>query len=405
MPEADGCIMLKLDTGYNLGIKKDKVEKIEVIESYASPIHEHKEHKTNPDLPTISVLHTGGTIASKVDYETGGVIARFDPEELLAMFPELKELCNIRSRLITQMWSEDMQLIHYNMLAQAVAEEFAKGSKGVIITHGTDTMHYSSAMLSYMMRNLPGPLLLVGAQRSSDRGSSDAAVNVISAAHFIAKADFSGVSVCMHDKQDDDGCAIIPGLYARKLHSSRRDAFQAVNTKPWARVMYPSGQINWMHKKHPKPQGEPKVQLLNDKLKVGMLYAHPGLSHHEITAYDGFDGLVLVGTGLGHFPINKIDEHTQENAKNLEAIKKMAEQMPLVMTTQTISGETNLNVYATGRKIKEAGIKGNGQLLTPETAWCKLVYLLSTGEADNYDSIRHPEELTTPKNVESFDYK
>ena len=230
--ESKESVFVKLDNGYNIGIESKKIKKIELIEKFKETEKKTTNIKVDKKLPTISILHTGGTIASKVDYRTGGVIARFDPEELLAMFPELRSIANIRSRLISNMFSEDMRFAHYKIMAKAIQEEIDKGCDGIILTHGTDTMGYSAAALSFILEGLPVPVILVGSQRSSDRGSSDSAVNLICAAEFIAKTDFSGVAICMHESMDNDTCLILPATKTRKMHTSRRDAFKAINESP-----------------------------------------------------------------------------------------------------------------------------------------------------------------------------
>lgn len=218
-------VVIKLDNGYNIGIKYGKGVRIEhskkaepkeisaeaALELGRWKIQLKKKLQFDPKKPTIAILHTGGTIASRVDYRTGGVYPSFTTEDIVAMFPELTEMANIRSRLIQNMWSEDMRFGHYELIAQDVAKEIKAGANGVIITHGTDTLHYTAAALSFMLQNLPIPVILVGAQRSSDRPSSDAAVNLISAARFIAGSDFAGVAACSHSSSSDDECWILPG--------------------------------------------------------------------------------------------------------------------------------------------------------------------------------------------------
>jgi len=87
-----------------------------------------------------------------------------------------------------------------------------------------------------MLENLNIPVILVGAQRSSDRGSSDAFLNLVCAAHFIAKVDFSGAGICMHEPSSDDSCLILPACKTRKMHTSRRDAFKAINGNIIAKI-------------------------------------------------------------------------------------------------------------------------------------------------------------------------
>ncbi|MBI4918532.1 Glu-tRNA(Gln) amidotransferase subunit GatD [archaeon] len=375
MPEEENFLVLKLDTGYNISINK-KQAKIKVLEARKEPQEKPLKTEQKKGLPTISILHTGGTIASKVDYETGAVYNKFTPEEMLRMFPELQNMANISSRLLSNMSSDDMRFSHYNIMAKAVDEEIKKGVKGVIITHGTDTMHYTGAALSFALENCPIPVLLVGAQRSSDRGSSDAASNLISAVTFIANTKYTGVALCMHEHSDDNHCVILPGTKCRKMHSSRRDAFQAINTTPIAKINYDSKQITLL-KGPSKTEGKFSLQLFDEKLKVGLLKVHTNMFVEEFKAFEKFDGLVIEGTGLGHAPINEIDKLTKEHEKIFEVIKKLSKNMPVVMTTQTIYGIVDMNVYTPGRRLLEIGVLGNYCDMTPETAFIKLAWLLS----------------------------
>lgn len=199
--EETNSVVIKLDSGYNIGIDNKRIKEIKIVEKYKKEkVKSQKEDNKDANKPTISILHTGGTIASRVDYKTGGVVANFSPNEIIGMFPEIREIANINSKLIEQMLSEDMRFEHYQAIALAIKEEVKKNVNGIIITHGTDTLAYTSAALAFIFENLNIPILLVGAQRSSDRGSSDAAMNLICAAEFITKTDFCGVAICMHEK-------------------------------------------------------------------------------------------------------------------------------------------------------------------------------------------------------------
>ncbi len=380
MPDEKDVVVLKLDTGYNMGIAKNRVREIQVLKEHKAKSAEPAKSEPKKGLPTIAILHTGGTIASKVDYETGGVVAKFTPEELTGMFPELKDIANVRSRLVRNMFSEDMRFAHYNLLAKDVEKEIKDGADGIIITHGTDTLHYTAAALSFMLNNLGVPVVLVGAQRSSDRGSSDASLNLLSAAHFIVHSkDFAEVCICMHETTNDDWCVILPGTKSRKMHSSRRDAFEAINVLPWARVNLREKKVDWLRIGYRKrAKTSVSVRPFKEDLKVGLLKVHTNMYASEYEAYKGFDGLVIEGTGLGHAPINDIDELTKEHEKIANAIKQLAKAGTVVaMTTQTVRGIVDLNVYSTGRKLQEFNVIGNYADMTAETAFVKLAWLLS----------------------------
>ena len=390
--EDDKHLVLKLSSGYNIGIKKSRIVKMEDIHSHEELVkeqHSEKVHKeiangNNSGLPKILILHTGGTIASKVDYKTGAVTPRFTPEDLTAMFPEIKDLAVIESRLFRNIWSDDIRFVHYNLIAKEIEKELHehKDLKGIIITQGTDTLHYTGAALSFIFEHLPVPIVIVGSQRSSDRGSSDAAMNLISAVAFIANTSLKGIFICMHESMNDDACLILNGINARKMHSSRRDAFKQINGTAVARIDYATKTVDYLGD-YPESSlnssGQLKIQSFDENLKIGICVSHPNMFAEELEVYKNhkFDGLILEGTGLGHFPISEPDEYTKEHEKIKDTIKTLCKQMPVVMSLQTIYGTVNMNVYTPGREMIEMGVIGNYSMLTPETSFIKLAWLLS----------------------------
>jgi len=291
------------------------------------------------------------------------------------MVPELGEIANIRTGLVSEMMSEDMGFSDHARIAKAVAKEVKKGVKGVIVGHGTDTLGYTAAMLSFMLENVNVPVLVVGAQRSSDRGSTDAAMNLICAARFIANSDFAGVAVCMHEGSGDEYCAVLPGTKTRKMHTSRRDAFKAINSREIARVDYKTGKIEFV-KKTGKPKGKFSLKDEVEK-KVGLLKTYPGISTRLIDFFrtQKYKGLIIEGTGLGHTPIGKKDEFVR-------AIGKLVKAGCVVgMASQCLNGRVNDKVYTNLRKVAEQGVV-YGEDMLPETAYVKLAWLLGNYKKD-----------------------
>ncbi|MDD5163296.1 MAG: Glu-tRNA(Gln) amidotransferase subunit GatD [Candidatus ainarchaeum sp.] len=369
-----GIVFLKLKSGYNIGLSPGKISSIKKIsQGMKTAKPQTTEIKQNTSLPKISILHTGGTIASRVNYETGGVFASFSPEDLLSMFPELGKIANFESTLVSNIMSEDMRFSDYKTIAKAIEKEIKKGVKGIILGHGTDTLGYTSAALAFALENCPVPILLVGAQRSSDRGSSDAAMNLICAASFIAKTDFAGVAICMHHSNSDDACAILPACKTRKMHTSRRDAFKAINDSPIALVDYKTGEINFLKKDYPRKTAENFKARPDFEEKTGFLYSHPNMSVKEFSFFkeNKSKGLVIAGTGLGHIPIA-----TKEHAKNLEIIKSLVKSGCVVcMASQCLFGRVHPTIYANLRKVSGIGVIYCEDML-PETAFVKLAWLL-----------------------------
>jgi glutamyl-tRNA(Gln) amidotransferase subunit D len=377
MPQDSNSIVIKLDNGYNIGIDKEKVEKMTLIKRQEAKPEAKEESSQKKGLPKIAILHTGGTIASQVDYETGGVTPKFTPQDILNKFPELRQIADIDSWLISNMWSEDMRFEHYRIMAAEVKSCLEKGYQGVIITHGTDTMAYTAAALSFILEELPIPVILVGSQRSSDRGSTDGGMNLICAAEFISKADFAGVAICMHENTDDDCCVILPACKTRKMHTSRRDAFKAINDKPIARIDYTSKKIDFLKKDYPKKSQGRKFTLRdNFEEKVGLMRVHPNMIPEEFEFYRGYKGLVIEAYALGQLPIDAPNEAAKPNLKNAKALKDLIDSGCVVaITSQCIFGRVHPHVYSKAVEIKNLGAIYTEDTLT-ETAFIKLAWLL-----------------------------
>ena len=380
--EETNSIIIKLESGYNIGIDEKKVKEIVLIEKFIA--NEEKENvaiEKDPKKPTIAILHTGGTIASKVDYRTGGITPRFSPEDIIGMFPELKSIANITSKLIANMFSEDMRFIHYTIMAKAIAEEVKNDVDGIILTHGTDTMGYSAAALAFALEGINIPVILVGSQRSSDRGSSDAASNLLAAAHFITKTDFVGVAVCMHENTNDDICAILPACKTRKLHTSRRDAFKAVNDAPIAHINYQTGTVTFVKKDYEKKSSKRKF-ILKEKFeeKVGLIKSHPNMVPEQFEFFKHYKGLIIEGTGIGQAPVGNPNEHTKISEKNLAAIASLEKNgCVVVMASQCIFGRVHMHVYSAAIDLANAGVISGEDMLS-ETAFVKLSWLLANYE-------------------------
>lgn len=399
MPKTDvgdpDSLVIKLDSGYNVGIKFSAGSKLtKSLARTPKPVKEEQAYelgrvskdllklKFNPKKPPISLISTGGTIASRVDYRTGGVYALEDPREILHNIPELAEIANIKHlRSPFTKMSEDMGPADWQEIARAVARDLNSGMKGVIVTHGTDTLHYTSAALSFMLRNLHKPVVLVGAQRSPDRGSSDAGMNLICAAH-AAKGEVSGVGICMHGESADTFCLFSRGTKVRKFHTSRRDAFRPINDLPLSRV-FPDGRTEILNPNHTKRNDREKAKPdTKFEPKVALLKAYPGSDPGVIDYYisKGYKGFVIDGTGLGHVPtfsrkpwIKTIKAHTKDG-------------IPFVVTSQTIYGRVNPNVYTPLRMLYHDAKAIPGEDMLSEVAYVKLGWVL--GHTRSMEKVR-----------------
>ncbi len=376
MPSPEGDeehVIIKLDNGYNIGVSKDRIKSVRVLKAVEAGRKRRGKIKAKEGLPKITILHTGGTIASRVDYRTGAVYSSFTPEDLLELFPELGEIANIDSRLIRNMWSDDLRFKHFSIIAEAVKREVERGARGVIIGMGTDNLAVASAALEFIFEEIPIPVILVGAQRSSDRGSSDAGMNLICAARFIANTDFTGVAICMHETMSDTTCGIFPPCKTYKLHSSRRDAFKPVNDKLIARV-WPDGRVEFLkdYKRGKKLVMKPRMED-----RVGLIKVSVNMFPEQFLVFKGFKGLVMEGTGLGHTPGHAPDEISRINTRIMEAIKEVIDSgCVVVMTTQCLFGRVNMNVYDKGKDLLKIGVIP-GEDMLPTTALVKLSWLLA----------------------------
>ncbi len=353
----EDILVIKLDNGYNLGVSVEGA-KLTIIAKAEKKETSVENKIKSKDLPDISILGTGGTIASFVDYKTGAVSPAITAEQLVNSVKALDQVANVSAEPLFSLASEDMKPEHWEKMAIKVKEIHDKNNHGIIIGHGTDTMSYSAAALSFQLPEISNPVIFTGAQRSPDRPSSDAHLNLVGAAK-TAMSDLGEIGIAMHESTNDTNVAIWRGNRTRKSHSSKRDAFASPNEGPIAIV---KEKIDWKTKY--------KATTKNTELKAGfdskiaMVWAHPGLNVEDWeNMTSGKNGIVIAGTGLGHI-----------NSELLEIVRKTTKDTPVVMSSQCLSGSTNLNVYRNGRKLLNCGVVETYDML-PETALVKMMWL------------------------------
>ncbi len=363
-------IVLKLRNGYNLGVTFNALTRVKRIGEADKP-----EFSPPPlpsikkGLPRVSIVSTGGTIASRVDYTTGGVHAAISSRDLLSIVPELSDFAAVEADILYSVFSEDINSRHWTGMATMVSEKVNAGVAGIVITHGTDTLGYSAAALSFSLRNLPIPVILVGSQRSSDRPSSDAATNLVGVVTAAVNAPFAEVVLGMHETTSDTGVVFHRGTKVRKLHTSARYAFQSVNVRPLAKVA--EGKVEMFENDY-RRRNDGTLKIMNGfEEKTGLVKFYPGLQPNLVEWYvdEGYKGLILEGTGLGHV-----------STRLFEVIDRAIKAGLYVgMTSQCIWGRLNMNVYTTGRMLQRLGVEPLGDML-PETAYVKLMWALANSE-------------------------
>ncbi len=378
MPRTEGGpeshIVLKLDNGYNMGIKAEGDLKVEKIKEGKEPEIGRGGEGIEPeeDKPDIVILGTGGTVASRIDYRTGAVHPAFSASEIYNTAPEIADIANIKTETVCNVLSENMNPELWNEIGNSVAEVLNSGADGAVIAHGTDTMGYTASALSFMLKNLSKPVVLVGSQRSSDRPSSDASLNLTGAV-TAAASDLSEVGVVMHGSTEDDFCFIHRGVKVRKCHTSRRDTFQSINEMPIGMVKDQEVEF-FQERERRKEDVEVEVEDGFEE-KVALVKIYPGIQSDRIDNLvdGGYKGIILEGTGLGHTPETLYSgiERAVEN------------DIPVGMSSQCLWGRTNMRVYSTGRDLLDLGVFSVEDML-PETAYVKMMWILDKTQ-DRYE--------------------
>ena len=373
----DKHIVLKIITGYNIGINVDTVKTMKEF-GYKKAKYKikEKEFPYSSDKPNVKLLGTGGTIASRLDYRTGAVIPAFSPGELYGAVPELADICNITTEKLFAVFSENMGPDQYKTLAVAIGKEIEKGTDGIIIGHGTDTLHHTAAALTYMIQNPPIPIVLVGSQRSSDRPSSDAALNLMHAAYAAGHSDIAEVLVSMFGPTSDEYGFLHRGTRVRKMHSSYRSTFRTVGDIPLASVT--KNSVEHLKDSYNHRRKDRKVKILPYfEEKVCLVFYYPNMNPDIIDSLvdNGYKGIVIAGTGLGH--VNKPLYPAIERA--------VANKVAIYMTVQTLWGYVHMHVYETGRDLLARGIIPVGNML-PEVAYIKLGWAL--GQTDDLEKVK-----------------
>ncbi len=376
-------IVLKMVTGYNVGILVDTITNMKE-EGYKEANYKipEKEFPYSAEKPNVKLFGTGGTIASRLDYRTGAVIPAFSPGELYGAVPELADICNMTTEKLFAVFSENMGPQEYITLAKCIGKEIENGIDGIVVGHGTDTMHHTAAALSFMVQDSPVPIVMVGSQRSSDRPSSDAALNLIHATKAAAESDIAEVMVCMFGPTSDEYGLLHSGCRVRKMHSSYRSTFRTIGDTPIATINKDSITHIKDNFKHRRKDRDVKILPYFEE-KVAIVYYYPNMQPDIIDSLieNGYKGIVIAGTGLGH--VNKEIYPAIERAT--------AKGIAIYMTVQTLWGYVHMFVYDTGRDLMAMGIIPADNML-PEVAYIKLGWAL--GQADDLDKVK--EIMLTP---------
>jgi len=375
-PESEKkTVLLKLDSGYNIGFNKKNIIEIKLVKKRIEEKGD-VEVKRQADESKIAMIITGGTIASRLDPGTGGVAPLDTPESLFKFYPDAFRKVNVVKVEVPFMKaSEDMDFKDWQKIART-AEKLLNdvNIKGVIITHGTDFLHYTSAALSFFLKNLNKPVVLTYSQRSIDRASSDANLNLQCSA-LAAISDIAEVMLVGHASTNDDFCYAMPGTKVRKMHTSRRDAFKMINAKPFAKIF--TDRIEILSDYRRRNKNKVKIDVKFEE-KVALVKVYPGQDPDILDYYikKKYKGLVLEVGGLGHVPTKRSKMPWTKKIKEV-----VAKGLVVCVTAQTIYGRLDLLVYSNGRELLNAGVIPLEDMLA-ETALVKLGWVLGHKDWD-----------------------
>ncbi|MDX9942350.1 MAG: Glu-tRNA(Gln) amidotransferase subunit GatD [Bacteroidales bacterium] len=373
----DRHIVLKISTGYNVGIAVDTILDMKETgykkANYKIP---EKEFPYTEGLPKVKLIGTGGTIASRLDYRTGAVIPAFSPGELYGAVPELADICNLTTEKVFAVFSENMGPMQYKKLAVAIGKEIENGIDGIVIGHGTDTLHHTAAALTYMVQDPPIPIVLVGSQRSSDRPSSDAALNLMHACYTAGHGDIAEVMVCMFGPTSDEYAFLHRGTRVRKMHSSYRSTFRTLGETPLATVTRKGVKPIKSEYNHRRKDRKASIMPYFEE-KVAIIYYYPNMMPDMVDSLieNGYKGIIIAGTGLGH--VNKPLYPALDRARKAG--------VAVYMTVQTLWGYVQMFVYETGREMMALGVIP-GENLLPEVAYIKLGWAL--GQTSDLEEVK-----------------
>ncbi len=372
VPESErGIILIKLGNGYNIGFNKKDILDIKVLKK-AKNSEEKFDIKHDSKKPNIGMIITGGTIASRYDSKTGGVHPLDTPESLFKFYPDIFKRVNVLKVEVPFMkWSENMDFKDWEKIAR-VAEKLLNDNniQGVVITHGTDFLHYTASALSFFLGKLNKPVVLTYSQRSIDRASSDANLNLQCSVEVAGLSDIAEVVLVGHADSEDNFCYVMPGVKVRKLHTSRRDAFKVINGKPIAKV-YPE-KIEILRNFNKRNNKNKVKKDIDFEEKVALIKFYPGQDPKILDYYvkEGYKGIIIEMAGIGQIATK--DSRNSWISKLKETIGK---RVVVCAVSQCINGRVDPLVYSAGREILETGVIYLEDMLS-ETALVKLGFVL-----------------------------
>ncbi len=321
--------------------------------------------------PKVIVLNTGGTIGHR---SIDGVAVMDFAAERLASDIGCAQV-DLEFRALFRKGSMDIVPADWQTIATAVAEAAAARPRGVVILHGTDTMHYTASALSFMLRDLAIPIVITGSMMPGGDAGSDAILNLRDAVQVAAEGEFAEVCVVFSADAVRIKAVVIRGCRAKKVHSTAIDAFASINALPLGFVVGGTIERTTLPAR-PRSSAELRLALALDS-DVVLIKLTPNLAPHALArCLQGSSGAVLEGTGVGHI------------RTDLQPIVSQFKK-PVVITTQTGQGGERLGTYDVDRQILAIpNIIPTGDM-SSDTALVKLMWVL--GQCGEVKSIMPPD--------------
>jgi len=306
----------------------------------------------------ILMLATGGTIASK--QTTRGFAPELSPEDILSYVPRVSEICEVETYQVCSIDSTNMMPEHWVQMSKAI-EKFYDQYDGFVICHGTDTLAYTAAALSYMVQHSPKPIVITGAQRPIDMDVTDAKTNVLDSFVYASDPDSQDVSIVFDGK-------VIRGTRAKKVRAKSYNAFESINF-PYTAVIQDQKVIRYLAPEH---KAERPKFFHEMKKSVCVLKLTPGIKPEMLSfVFEHYDGIVIESFGLGGIP----ESITEEFYRQME--KCDHENKCVVMATQVANEGSNMTIYEVGKRVKQELNLMEAYDMTLEATITKLMWLMS----------------------------
>ena len=315
----------------------------------------------------ILLITTGGTIASHMT--SHGLVPTLTAEDILEVLPDMGKRCQLEAKNLFRIDSTNMTPEHWKRIAGEIEAHYLEYD-GFIICHGTDTMAYTAAALSYMIQDSPRPIVLTGSQRPLETEISDARMNLRDS--ILYALDDASCGVCLVF-----GGKIIAGTRAKKTKSMSYNAFSSINY-PELAVMRDEHLVRYIQPK--KPEGGPVFYTEMDP-RVFLLKLTPGISPLILSdIFSRYDGLIVESFGVGGIPDSILQEFEHQ-------LKKYGTRKAVVMTTQVTYEGSNMGVYEVGKRVQDKFPLLEARDMNLEAVFTKLMWILGC-HPESHEQVR-----------------